>query len=64
MGNEAYNQKLSEARAQAVMTWFTAKGSPAAQLTARGYGKARPVADNDTDDGRARNRRVELACRK
>lgn len=64
VGNEAYNQKLSEARAQSVKAWLTAKGTPATQLMARGYGKSRPVADNDTDDGRARNRRVELACRK
>lgn len=64
VGNEAYNQKLSEARAKSVQAWLVARGAPAAQLTARGYGKSQPVADNDTDDGRARNRRVELACRK
>lgn len=62
VGNDAYNQKLSEARAQAVVAWLTAKGTPAAQLRARGYGESRPVATNDTDDGRASNRRVELAC--
>ena len=64
VGNDAYNQKLSEARARAVRDWLVAKGAPAAQLTASGYGKSRPVADNDTDKGRALNRRVELACRK
>ena len=64
VGNESYNQKLSEARAQSVMTWLTSNGTPAARLTARGYGKSRPVATNDTDQGRALNRRVELACRK
>lgn len=64
VGNDAYNQKLSEARAQSVVAWLVAKGIPKEQLAARGYGKARPVATNDTDEGRARNRRVDLACRK
>lgn len=64
VGNDAYNQKPSEARARAVLDWLVAKGVPAAQLTSSGYGKSRPVADNDTDKGRALNRRVELACRK
>lgn len=64
VGNDAYNQKLSEARAQSVVAWLVSKGIPKEQLAARGYGKARPVATNDTDEGRARNRRVDLACRK
>lgn len=64
VGNEAYNQKLSESRAQSVMQWLTANGIPPARLSARGYGLKKPVADNDTDKGRALNRRVELACRK
>lgn len=64
VGNDAYNQKLSEARAKAVMAWLVGKGVPAAQLTASGYGKTKPVADNETDRGRALNRRVDLACRK
>lgn len=64
VGNDAYNQKLSQARAQSVVAWLTAQGIPATQLTARGYGKTQPVASNDTDEGRARNRRVDLACRK
>lgn len=64
VGNDGYNQKLSEARAQAVMAWLMSNGTPATRLAARGYGKSRPVATNDTDEGRALNRRVELACRK
>lgn len=64
VGNDAYNQKLSQARAQSVLAWLTARGVSPTQLTARGYGKGQPVASNDTDDGRARNRRVELVCRK
>lgn len=64
VGQDGYNQKLSEARAQSVMAWLTAKGVPPAQLGAKGYGKSQPVASNDSDDGRARNRRVDLACRK
>ncbi|MDE0856552.1 MAG: OmpA family protein, partial [Nevskia sp.] len=64
VGGDDYNMKLSDARANTVMRWLVANGIPAAQLSAKGYGKTRPVASNDTDDGRARNRRVELACRK
>jgi OmpA-OmpF porin, OOP family len=57
------NQKLSEARAQSVMKALTDRGIAAARLSARGYGDTRPVADNRTEDGRARNRRVELTRR-
>ena len=61
VGNDAYNQTLSEARAKAVVTWLTQNGVAAARLTAKGYGKTRPIADNATDAGRAKNRRVEIA---
>jgi hypothetical protein len=64
VGNDAYNVKLSDARAKSVQTWLAANGVAASQLSAKGYGKTRPLADNDSDEGRARNRRVELACRK
>lgn len=64
VGGEAYNQKLSESRAQSVMQWLTANGIPATRLSAQGYGFKKPVAGNDTDQGRAKNRRVELACKK
>src|ERR1022692_1915624 len=61
VGNDAYNQTLSEARAKAVVTWLTQHGVAADRLTAKGYGKTKPVADNGRDEGRAKNRRVEIA---
>jgi outer membrane protein OmpA-like peptidoglycan-associated protein len=54
-------QELSEKRAQAVMAWLTLHGVPATTLTAKGYGRSRPIAENDTDLGRALNRRIEIA---
>lgn len=57
---DALRQVLSEARAKAVAGWLTTHGVPASRVTAKGYGKTRPVADNDSDLGRARNRRIEL----
>jgi OOP family OmpA-OmpF porin len=59
-GNAATNQALSEKRAQAVVTWLSAHGVAASRLSAKGLGPTQPVADNATDDGRAKNRRVEL----
>jgi OOP family OmpA-OmpF porin len=59
-GSEAYNQGLSERRANAVKDYLTGKGVTATRLTARGYGESQPVASNDTKEGRAENRRVEL----
>jgi len=61
VGGDAYNQTLSEARAKAVMDWLVKHGVAAGRLTAKGYGKTRPVADNGSDEGRAKNRRVEIA---
>jgi OOP family OmpA-OmpF porin len=61
VGGDAYNQTLSEARARAVADWLARHGVAAARLSARGYGKTKPVADNNNDEGRAKNRRVEIA---
>ncbi|MCQ4348984.1 OmpA family protein [Pseudomonas stutzeri] len=60
VGSDAYNQRLSERRAASVVDYLVARGIPAARLSAHGYGESRPVADNDSDAGRAQNRRVEL----
>jgi outer membrane protein OmpA-like peptidoglycan-associated protein len=60
VGQAAANQALSERRAQAVVTWLTSHGVAAARLAAKGLGAANPVADNSSEDGRAKNRRVEL----
>ncbi len=60
VGGDEYNQKLSENRANAVHDFLIKNGVPAANVTAVGYGKADPVASNDTADGRRQNRRVNL----
>ncbi len=60
VGGDAYNQKLSENRANAVHDFLIQNGVPAANVTAVGYGKADPVASNETVDGRRQNRRVNL----
>jgi len=60
IGSDAYNQGLSERRARTVADELGRDGISASRLTVRGYGERKPVADNKTDAGRARNRRVEL----
>ncbi|GAC1411248.1 MAG: OmpA family protein [Novosphingobium sp.] len=59
-GSVAYNQKLSEQRAQAVANYLIGHGVSAQRIRSQGYGVGNPVASNDTEDGRARNRRVEI----
>ena len=59
-GTERYNQALSERRAAAVVRYLVKAGIPASQLEPHGYGKTNFVATNDTAEGRAQNRRVEL----
>jgi len=62
-GEDAANQALSERRAQAVLDYFVKAGLPADRFTAIGYGSTKPVASNDTDDGKAQNRRIEFLVR-
>ncbi|MEZ5845413.1 MAG: OmpA family protein [Geminicoccaceae bacterium] len=62
-GATDYNQGLSERRAQSVLDYLTGKGVEAERLTAVGFGENRPLASNDTEEGRAQNRRVEIHSR-
>jgi len=59
-GAASYNQALSEKRAGSVRDYMVSKGIAADRLTAKGYGEDQPIASNDTREGRAKNRRVEL----
>lgn len=63
VGAPAANKALSDQRAKAVMAAIAKQGIAATRLTAAGFGQERPVADNATEDGRAKNRRVELVRR-
>jgi outer membrane protein OmpA-like peptidoglycan-associated protein len=58
IGNDASNLKLSANRAQSVYTYLVEQGIAASRLTYKGFGKSMPVADNDTEEGRAKNRRT------
>jgi outer membrane protein OmpA-like peptidoglycan-associated protein len=60
VGGDEYNQRLSEQRGAAVRDYLTQQGMPVSSVTAKGFGKTRPVASNDTAEGRQQNRRVEL----
>jgi SH3 domain-containing YSC84-like protein 1 len=60
VGSKEANEKLSADRAEAVANWLADHGIDRARLSSKGYGPARPVASNKSDDGRAKNRRVEL----
>ena len=60
VGSDAYNQKLSVRRAEAVKAYLTTKGLDKNRVYTEGKGKTQPVADNKTSEGRAKNRRVEL----
>lgn len=59
-GSDSYNQGLSERRARAVADYLAARGVRDVRLGIRGYGESQPVASNDTEEGRAANRRVEI----
>jgi osmotically-inducible protein OsmY len=60
IGTAESNQALSEARAEAARRWFIAAGIDADRVFAVGYGEADPIGDNETDEGRAMNRRIEF----
>jgi OOP family OmpA-OmpF porin len=62
-GQDAANLTLSEKRAQAVVDYLEKAGLPASRFTALGYGSTQPVADNNTDEGKAQNRRIEFLVR-
>jgi outer membrane protein OmpA-like peptidoglycan-associated protein len=59
-GSVEYNRKLSESRAKAVADYLTSKGIDPKRLSYRGYGKSKPIEDNSTEEGRSKNRRVEI----
>jgi outer membrane protein OmpA-like peptidoglycan-associated protein len=61
VGTAASNQALSQKRAAAVAAWLVAHGVDGDRLTSAGFGSTKPTADNSTEEGRAKNRRVELA---
>lgn len=60
IGSDEYNQKLSEERADAVRDYLVSQGVTDSNITAKGFGKTHPIADNSTNAGRAQNRRVEM----
>lgn len=60
IGSDAYNQRLSVRRAEAVKAYMVNQGVPADRIRTEGRGKSEPVATNDTPEGRAQNRRVEV----
>jgi OOP family OmpA-OmpF porin len=62
-GDPAANQALSAKRAQSVADYLIQAGLPADRLKALGYGSNQPLASNDTDEGKAKNRRIELLVR-
>lgn len=60
VGNEAGNQALSENRAKSVRAYLIERGCNAVSITSKGFGESKPKASNDTEEGRAQNRRVEI----
>jgi outer membrane protein OmpA-like peptidoglycan-associated protein len=60
IGSDDYNQKLSQQRADAVKDYLASQGVTQTNISATGYGKSDPIADNSTNDGRAQNRRVQM----
>jgi outer membrane protein OmpA-like peptidoglycan-associated protein len=64
VGSDSYNQKLSENRANSVVQYLVGKGIDNSRLFPQGFGRSQPVASNNTDEGKALNRRVEFRLRK
>ena len=64
IGGKRFNQRLSERRAQAVVDYLTAKGISKARIRSSGYGDTHPVAPNNTEANRAKNRRIEFKARR
>jgi OmpA-OmpF porin, OOP family len=60
VGGNELNQKLSQDRADSVREYFIGKGIEPDRVASKGYGETKPVATNDNDEGRQRNRRVEF----
>jgi len=62
-GSDVYNEKLSQRRAEAIVTALVERGNDATKMKAQGRGEKQPIADNSTGAGRSLNRRVEIVCR-
>jgi len=62
-GTDANNQALSDGRARAVMDYLVSRGIAASRMTSKGFGETQPISTNETSEGRAQNRRVELLLR-
>ncbi|MNC32321.1 Outer membrane protein A precursor [compost metagenome] len=60
VGSDSYNQALSERRASSVAVYLIGQGLEAGKVTSQGRGESEPLTDNESEEGRARNRRVEL----
>jgi outer membrane protein OmpA-like peptidoglycan-associated protein len=63
-GSDEYNFKLSDNRAKSCVEYIISKGVPASRIVSKGYGESMPVADNETDENRQLNRRVEFKIMK
>jgi OmpA-OmpF porin, OOP family len=62
-GSDASNQRLSEARARAAVSYLVSKDVAASRLTSAGYGESKPIADNTSAEGKAKNRRITFTPR-
>ncbi|HUK40207.1 MAG TPA: OmpA family protein [Candidatus Acidoferrales bacterium] len=60
IGTEAYNMKLSDRRWMSAKDYIVKKGVDASRVSGQGFGESKPIADNKTAEGRAKNRRVEV----